>query len=1116
MHKRQFCFALGSKLSTSNNFPWKNHVRSNQHRARICRPNCGCAALLLRLSYFLVALCCCSVCYGAIGAVISTVGVPALSAFYCSTDTPLKGSGTDICTVKLPSGSSSSAVSVSLTSSNASVTVPATVTVQANATAAQFTANISSVSTTQSAILTASSGGSSMTVPLQLSAASLILSVNTSSLVFEDVAVNTAATQSVTLTSTGTEPVTVNAAALTGTGFTLSGAPFPLTLNPNQTATLSVQFLPSAAGPVTGQLTVTSNSTTGGTTVISLSGTGGVPALSAFYCSTDTLLKGTGTDICTVKLPSGLSSGAVSVSLTSSNAAVTVPATVTVTANATAAQFTANISSVSTTQSAILTASSGSSSITVPLQLSAATSMLSVNTSSLVFEDIAVNTAATQSVTLTSTGTEPVMVNAATLAGTGFTLSGATFPLTLNPSQTATLSVQFFPSATGPVTGQLTVTSNATTSGTTVINLSGTGGSPALSAFYCNTDTLPMGSGTDVCTVKLPSGSSSGAVSVSLVSSNAAVTVPATVTVQATATAAQFTANISSVSTMQSAILTASSGSSSMNIPLQLSAASLILSANRTSVAFQDVVVNTAATQSVTLTSTGTEPVTVNAVALTGAGFTLSAPTFPLTLSPSQTATLSVRFLPSAAGVATGQITVSSNSSTNGTTVISLSGLAEVGSSATAAAVGSFEYGGSALVNTLVSPTPTTAISSSFFGMTIDNLAPNSTLYTDGMTPFPAFPVSLLRLWDVAYWAMIDTYQGQNNWTKMDNSIAISQQYGVSDFIFTFGHVPAWASTSPSDPCTNGEGAGTCTFPNMVAFDEFATQVVQRYCGQVKYYETWNEPDNPQFWDGTNAQMLTIAQNVYQIVKNPANCGCTNGTCSPNGGVNPNKVLMPPVSGVGSAQIDWLDSYLAAVDAPYPYADIATFHGYSYPGNPPEAFVSGVQLLQQALATNGLSNLALWNTEASWESDATYDDDEQASWLMRYHTLQAALGVSRFIWYSYDSCSWGTLWSSPLCSDTEGQLTEPGNAYSTIENWFIGANLTHCQQYQNGLWACELQRAGNYDAWVLWSSTGATISVPVPPNLGLTVYRDWQNNVVALPAQLTVSQMPVLLENNDL
>jgi hypothetical protein len=68
----------------------------------------------------------------------------------------------------------------------------------------------------------------------------------------------------------------------------------------------------------------------------------------------------------------------------------------------------------------------------------------------------------------------------------------------------------------------------------------------------------------------------------------------------------------------------------------------------------------------------------------------------------------------------------------------------------------------------------------------------------------------------------------------------------------------------------------------------------------------------------------------------------------------------------------------------------------------------------------------------------------------------------------------------------------------------------------NGLWACELQRAGGYDAWMLWSSTGNTISVPIDDSTGLTVYRDWQNNVNTLPSEVIVDQMPVLLENQSL
>ncbi len=100
------------------------------------------------------------------------------------------------------------------------------------------------------------------------------LSINATSLTFGDVALNTPATQSLTLTSTGGAAVTVSAATVTGSGFSISGATFPLTLNLNQSATLEIEFDPTTAGAASGQLTIISDSLTNPTAVISLSGTG--------------------------------------------------------------------------------------------------------------------------------------------------------------------------------------------------------------------------------------------------------------------------------------------------------------------------------------------------------------------------------------------------------------------------------------------------------------------------------------------------------------------------------------------------------------------------------------------------------------------------------------------------------------------------------------------------------------------------------------------------------------------------------------------------------------------------------------------------------------------------
>ncbi len=105
---------------------------------------------------------------------------------------------------------------------------------------------------------------------------------------------------------------------------------------------------------------------------------------------------------------------------------------------------------------------------------------LTVSSSTLAFGSVDLNTPVTQTVTLTSSGTSALTLSAGTLAGTGFTMSGATFPVTLNPGQTATLAVQFDPVAAGAVTGTVTLTSNATAGTSTVIHLTGTGAAAAV------------------------------------------------------------------------------------------------------------------------------------------------------------------------------------------------------------------------------------------------------------------------------------------------------------------------------------------------------------------------------------------------------------------------------------------------------------------------------------------------------------------------------------------------------------------------------------------------------------------------------------------------------------
>jgi hypothetical protein len=534
---------------------------------------------------------------------------------------------------------------------------------------------VASVTTAQAVTLTAKAGSLSKTFALQLNAAVPTLSIGATTLAFGNESLNTAATQSVTLTSSGTAPVTISAVAVTGAGFTVSAAALPVTLNPGQAAAVTVKFDPTAAGAVAGQLTITSNSSTNATAKVALSGSGvGTAALGAVSCSSASEV-GWIQDPCTVVLTAAAPSGGLSVSLSSSNAAVTLPASVTVPAGATSAAFTATVSWWQwSAQAVTLTASAGGVSKTFALQLLVAEQALTTSVTSISFGNLALNTAATQIVTLTSSSNLPLTISGVSVSGTGFTVSALALPVTLNPGLTTTLSVKFDPTVAGAATGQVIITSNASTSGTNTISLSGTGAATAgLSAVSCGSGTM-TGAGSDVCTVTLNTAAPTGGLSVNLSSSSSAVTLPATVTVPAGATSAGFTATVSSVTTAQAVTLTATAAGASHTFSLQLSPSVPTLTIGATSLAFGDVALNTPATQAVTLTSTGSVSVTISGIALTGTGYTVSGATFPLTLSAGQAATLTVKFDPTVAGAATGQLTITSNSSTNGTAVIALSG----------------------------------------------------------------------------------------------------------------------------------------------------------------------------------------------------------------------------------------------------------------------------------------------------------------------------------------------------------------------------------------------------------------------------------------------------------
>jgi Abnormal spindle-like microcephaly-assoc'd, ASPM-SPD-2-Hydin len=104
------------------------------------------------------------------------------------------------------------------------------------------------------------------------------------------------------------------------------------------------------------------------------------------------------------------------------------------------------------------------------------TGTVAATPSSVSFGTVVIGTTNSQTVQLKNTGSGSITISSATVSGTGFTMSGLTIPLTLAAAQIKSFTVTFSPTASGGVTGNVTLKGNATNP-TYTIALSGTGGS---------------------------------------------------------------------------------------------------------------------------------------------------------------------------------------------------------------------------------------------------------------------------------------------------------------------------------------------------------------------------------------------------------------------------------------------------------------------------------------------------------------------------------------------------------------------------------------------------------------------------------------------------------------
>src|SRR3984957_13351573 len=310
---------------------------------------------------------------------------------------------------------------------------------------------------------------------------------------------------------------------------------------------------------------------------------------------------------------------------------------------------------------------------------------MEVSPSAVKFGSLTVGQSATQTLKITNSGTKSLSVSGISVAGTGFAVKAPALPLALAAGQTASVPATFTANATGSASGKIMISSNAPDS-PMIVGLTATavsqGSGLVVAPSSLSFGEVKVGSASSQ-TVQLKN-SSSSRITVSAISVSGSgislsvlplpLALPAGASASLTATFKPASAgNASGALTIKSTVSDSSEAIGWSGIGTATTSADSTLTATPSSVAFGDVKVGAASTQTVQLKNSGSSSITISAMSASGSGISIAGVSLPLKLSAGSSANLAATFKPASAGNASGALTIKSTAS-NSTEEIAWSG----------------------------------------------------------------------------------------------------------------------------------------------------------------------------------------------------------------------------------------------------------------------------------------------------------------------------------------------------------------------------------------------------------------------------------------------------------
>ncbi|WP_158501504.1 choice-of-anchor D domain-containing protein [Vitiosangium sp. GDMCC 1.1324] len=528
---------------------------------------------------------------------------------------------------------------------------------------------------------------STSSVPLTGKGVKPNLVLSSADLAFGEQRVDTSNTKTVTLSNTGSGPITISAVSIAGSAaFSLVLPPTtPFLLAAGTNKTLSVKFSPTTQTAEAGTLLLDTTDPDWSRVTVNLSGRGVKPTIT--LSTTELAFGDQRVDTNNTKTVTVTNTGSGSLNITALS--ITGPFTVSPPdafslvagdSKVLTVKFSPTADAEATGTLGLATNDLAAPNPAVTLTGRGVKPNFSVSPTELAFGEQRVETSNTKTVTLSNTGSGPILITAISLTGSSAFSFTPGAPFTLGAGQSQNLAVKFSPTAESSVSGTLTITTDYGPTLNASVTLSGTGVRPS---FSIDPRTISFGEqpvGT-LSTNRLVTVANNGSGTLQIksitISSGPFSVTPSTPFSlgQNASQALSVTFNPTDLGSVTGTLTLTTNDPVEPTVNVSLSGTGVrpTLGLSTTSVGFGvQPVGTTSPSQKVTLTNTGNGTLRITSIVV-GRPFTVT-PNLPFDLLPGTSQDLSVTFSPTALGSVSATLTFNTNDPTKPNVTINLSG----------------------------------------------------------------------------------------------------------------------------------------------------------------------------------------------------------------------------------------------------------------------------------------------------------------------------------------------------------------------------------------------------------------------------------------------------------